>query len=545
MTAPQPPPPTAGGTGLLCCGIVSGPGKPHTDHYLVIHSKKAAGLDPAATHARMPASDLDSALLLGMMHRESGQRIMYGFQTETWYRWDGTVYAAQKKGLGSTLAQEYALAYGRVLDEIRQHYRLEQAKAGTPLDEVNKKTAEAMKEAGWGKHAAYADKIKSENGQAALIRQLGRTLGVDESLLDAYPGRIVVDNGILDVGQILRDRQVTLMNNDPQNLVTRRAGRGVRYDQKAACPVFDAFLETSVADEEQRAWLLWRTANALFGRMPRKGFINAIGERDSGKSTYLEIMTRLGGGYARTVPIKTFLAKPSSDSGFLEAGLRGARFVYASEPKPGGRYDDGLMKTITGRDRQRTADKYEKHIDWTPQCTAFIASNNPIRFATSDEAMMERQEVIRFARGYEAMDPSLTEKLSAELPGILNRLIHVVFLEALHGPPALPASMAAERERLADETEDALAFAAEWIEGGYLAERAEAAVSACVSVDWLYQHYRSWALQVERVRNPLGRKDFAGVVGRRYPRRRSDGWRFTGLVRTGALVPVLGVQDRI
>jgi putative DNA primase/helicase len=541
VTAPQPDE-----TGLICaCGTVSGPGKPFTDHYLVSHSKKHAGPDPAATSARLPVSDLHSARLLGNMHGEGGTPVLYGLQSETWHRWDGTVYAAQKKGFSTTIAEEYAMAYGRVLDEIRERYRIEEAGKDTPVAEMPAKAAEAMKEDGWGRHAIYLGKIMNDSGQAGLIRQLGRTLGMDESLLDAHPGQIVVGNGVLDIGQILRDRRVDLAPHSPESLVTRRAGQGVWYDPEAACPVFRAFLDTSVADPQQRWWLLWRTASALFGRMPRKGFVNPIGERDSGKTTYLEIMSRLGGSYAKTVAIKTFLAKPSSDSGFLEAGLRGSRFVYASEPTPGGRYDDGLMKKITGRDRQSTTGKWEKAIEWEPQCTAFIASNNPIRFATSDEAMMERQEVIRFARGYLEMDLSLTEKLNAELPGILNCLLETLIWEARNGVPALPASMAAEREDLATQTEDALAFVAEGIEDGWLAEAGEAAVYACVGVSWLHQHYRRWAVRVEKVKNPLGRKDFAAVVGRRYPRQRSNGWRFTGLVLTGAPVPDLGIQDRI
>lgn len=530
--------------GLTCCGISKAPGKPFTDHYLAVHGEEG-DLDPAATYARLPASDLDSARLLGVMYGEGGQRIMHGLQSDTWYAWDGTVYAPQEKGFGAVVAEWYAMAYGRVLGEIREHYRREQRDAGTAEDEVSAEAAKAMKEHGWGGHLAYGGTIRSEKGQAGLIRQLGRTLGVDESLLDAYPGQIVVDNGVLDIWQILRDGRVVLAPHSPERLVTRRMGRGVSYDEKAASPVFDAFMTTSVAVPEQRWWLLWRTSSALFGRMSRKGFLNLIGPTDSGKSTFLETVARLGGDHATTVPIETFLSKRAGDSGFQKADLRGTRFVYASEPEPGGRYDTGLMKVITGRDRQKTAGKWEKSIDWTPQLTAVIASNGPIRFATSDAAMMERQEVIRFACGYLAKDPALQEKLDAEQPGILRHLIAALLWEARNGVPELPASMAEERERMADETEDALAFVSEWVEDGYLAEMPGMAAYGCVGVDWLYQHYRSWAVKTERVKNPLRRKDFTAVVGRRYPKQVSNGAHFIGLIWTGAPVPVAGIQNRI
>jgi len=97
--------------------------------------------------------------------------------------------------------------------------------------------------------------------------------------------------------------------------------------------------------------------------------------------------------------------------------------------------------------------------------------------------------------------------------------------------PPLPASMVAERERLATETEDALQCVAEMVELGSLAALPPESVSAvrCVKVDWLYQQYAAWCASTEGIARPLGRKTFSDIVGRRYPRKKSDGWRFTGL----------------
>jgi P4 family phage/plasmid primase-like protien len=494
----------------MCCGIVSGPGKPFTPHYFVTHGKTGS-IDLAATFSNLSASDLHMAIMRGQMCKEAGQPVLYGLQSKTWHMWDGTAYASTDALFATRMAEWLAGTYRSLMTEVRQAANL---KAGTDADALKKKLAP------WGKHFAYLDKIWSEHGQAALIRQADRTCGVDEGKLDTATGEIVIDNGRISYAAILRDRRAELLPHDPGRLVTKRAGKGVRYDPSAQCPVFDQFITTSVADPAQRDWLLWRTVSALFGRMPRKGFVNLIGEHDSGKSTYAEIMHRLGGHYVITVPVKTFLARHAGDAGFLEAELRGARMVCAQEPKPGGRYDDGYMKAITGREHQRTAGKWEKPIEWYPQCTPFIGSNGPIRFASSDEAMMNRQEAVRFARGYAEPDPDLMAKLTAELPGILNRLLACALREAEYGPPPLPASMVAERERMADETKDALRFVAEWIEDGRLADvpPASVPVSRCVPVDWLYQHYQTWCEAVEGIKQPLGRKTFSDIVGRRYPR---------------------------
>jgi putative DNA primase/helicase len=300
-------------------------------------------------------------------------------------------------------------------------------------------------------------RIWNHQGQVALQGQLAESHAIDVNRLDSSTGRIIVDNGVLDIAQILRDGTVRLLPHDPSALVTHRMGSGVRWEPDARCPAFERFTAESVADADQRWWLLWRTICALFGRMPRKGFVNLIGETDSGKSTYTAAIAHLAGEYARAVPVETFLAKRGGDQ-FQAHELMGARFVHTHEPNATALYDVSFMKTLTGReDRMRTRTLYEKPVEWLPQCTPFIGSNNPIRFSTADDAMMSREEVIRFARNYREPDPWLSERLRAERNGILRLLVdHTVAEAALGHVPDLPVTVVVERERMAVQTEDAL-----------------------------------------------------------------------------------------
>lgn len=519
MNGSEPPAPQG------CCPAFAGSsGRPGSSHYFAVHDRDGA-LDSHGTRILLPASDLMMAKAMQVMLRDAGRPVLHGAQSGRWHQWDGTHYAPQEELFGHRIADWAAIALRDVLHDVS-----ELARAASAGDE--KRRAELLDP--WKPHHGYLGRLWGAGGQAALVSQLAVVCGVDDSALDADPGEIVVDNGVISYDQILRDGYVRLLPHDPARLITRRMGRGVVWDPSATCPVFDRFLETSVADAAQRDWLLWRTVSALFGRMPRKGFVNPIGEGDSGKSTFVEIMHRLGGGYVTTVPVETFLAHRGGDSGFRQAELRGARMVCATEPRPGGRYDDGFMKTITGRDRQRTAGKYEKPVQWTPQLTPFIGSNSPISFATSDAAFMSRQEVIRFARGYEHRDEELLGKMAGELPGILTRLLAYAVREACWGLPPLPASMAAERELLAVETEPALAFIAEWMDRGWLIEQGGLPVYRYAQVGQLYQAFRDWCEREEGVRDVPGRKTFSAIIGRKWPTVRSNGLRFSGLVGLGS-----------
>ena len=498
-----------------------------TAHWLVWHdSYGAIDLERTADLDGLPASDLAMAVAVDRMCREAGAPMRCGQQSGRWLRWDGSgVYAEQDAEVAGRMTRWAAGAHWAAVQAVGDAVTAEIA----ALPEGRQREARTAAKTRWGRPYALCARLWSDAGQAALHRQLAGVCLVDERKLDAHPGEVIVDNGRVSYEQVLRDGYVRLLPHDPGQLNTMRCGPGVRYDPDARCPWFKRFLETSVADTAQRDWLCWRTLNALFGRMPEKGFVNMIGEKHSGKSTFTELIRKLGGGYAVTVPVETFMVKHASDSGFKQAELRGARFVYTHEPQPGSRYDQGLMKTLTGRDQQRTAGKYEKPVTWTPQLTVFIGSNKPIRFTTSDDAFMERQEVVAFARGYDRMDKQIDARLAGELSGILNELLTYAAREAQHGVPPVPASMTALRERMAEETENALTFLAEWIEEGRLTDKPDASAYASVTVNQLHGWYRSWCEDAGERAD--GRKTFRQIVERRYVKKLSNGtYHFKGLI---------------
>jgi P4 family phage/plasmid primase-like protien len=512
-------------------------GPTRTPHYFAVHTKNGRSLDPGMSLITVPDSDLTAAARVKGMYTVGGHPILFAQQTRRWLAWVDGIYAPQPVTFGTHMAQDLAVWLKSLLREmeieVNDHVAVRNpGLQGAALDAAMKK-AQPL----WRDHRAFCKHLWSEKGQAAMIRQLERTCGIDDGMLDATTGEIIIDGGRISAEQILRDGAVQLLPHDHKIWVTKRMGKGVGYDPAAQCPAFDQFLATSVADEGQRDWLLWRTAHALFGNNPRKGFVNPIGETDSGKSTFTKIIARLGGHYARSVEAKTFMAGRHNDSGFLADQLRGARFVSTHEPQPGAKFDTGYLKTITGQDRQRTAGKWKDYIEWTPQCTPYIGTNRPILFDTSDQAMMNRQEAIRFAVGYAVKDEHLDQRLAAELPGILNRLLGCLVREAIHGPPPLPASMVIERERLASETEDSLRFVDEALEAGWLAACGpEVSASNCVQVTWLYQQFSDWCSHDQgiKLQNVIGRKTFSAVVGRRYPAVKSNGYRCRGLIYTGS-----------
>lgn len=517
-----------------CCPDRAGMrGRPYTPHWFIWHDDQGR-IDTHSTWSfgGLPKNDVElSASVRGMMN-EAGCPMLYGDQTKRWYMWDGSGrYAPQRAGFDTRMTKLVALWHKQAIDQVWPAVLADIRRYPAQQQAQLRKQAEAA----WNEHRVFGRRIWNDAGQRAVLNQFREVFTVDMDTVDAGTGKIVVDNGVISYAQILRDGYVEPQHFDSSELVTRRMGRGVRWEPDARCPAFERYLRESVPDEEQRWWLLWRVAGSMFGLQRRKGFLNLIGARDSGKSTFTDLIAHIVADYARPVPVETFLSKHSGDAGFRQHDLMAARFVYTHEPNAGALYDVSFMKQITGRDTQRTAGKYEKPISWQPQCTPFIGSNNPIRFNTADDAMMTRQEAVLFVRSYDTPDQHLLDRLKTEKNGILRLLLGTVCWESRNGLPELPFSSVQLREQMAEDMDDALRFVHGYIERGLLREVGpEWPVYKCVPISRLYDAYRIHWCEEEGVK-AVSRKVFRDVLSRKYhPGRSGEARVFTGLASTSA-----------
>ena len=76
------------------------------------------------------------------------------------------------------------------------------------------------------------------------------------------------------------------------------------------------------------------------------------GNGRNGKSVFLDILNEIFGNYATNIQPQAIMAsKTQSDASPEIAKLDGARLVTTTEPNEGERFDEGLIKQLTGGDR--------------------------------------------------------------------------------------------------------------------------------------------------------------------------------------------------
>jgi putative DNA primase/helicase len=122
------------------------------------------------------------------------------------------------------------------------------------------------------------------------------------------------------------------------------------------------------------------------------------------------------------------------------ARLKGARFVAAVEAEHERQLDEALVKQLTGGDKITARYLYGEFFQFDPTFKLFLSVNHRPAIKGSDHGIWRRIRLIPFSVTFtpDKIDPVLSTKLEAELPGILRWAVEGCLLWQKEGlePPA-------------------------------------------------------------------------------------------------------------
>jgi putative DNA primase/helicase len=175
----------------------------------------------------------------------------------------------------------------------------------------------------------------------------------------------------------------------------------------------------------------------------------------------LSTISGLLADYAKTAPASSFTASSTEQHPTDLAGLRGARFVIATETEDGARWAESKIKSLTGGDKIAARFMRCDFFEFLPEFKLVIAGNHKPGLRSVDEAIRRRLHLVPFTVTIPLAerDPRLVEKLRAEFPGILTWAIKGCLAWQAEGlnPPEVVRNATAEYL----SSEDALG---RWIE---------------------------------------------------------------------------------
>ena len=200
---------------------------------------------------------------------------------------------------------------------------------------------------------------------------------------------------------------------------------GIEYRPEADAPQFLQFLNEIMGGNEKMVDFLQRTFGyALSGTGFEQCLFFFVGHGSNGKTTLIEVLRKVLGGYARHTPTATLIKNNMGIRNDL-ARLKGARFVTASEIGRGKELDEATTKLLTGEDPVTSRFLFREFFEYRPSFKLFLIANHSPEIRGNDFGIWRRILLIPFPVTISAqkVDKHLAAKLEQELPGILSWLV--------------------------------------------------------------------------------------------------------------------------
>ena len=249
------------------------------------------------------------------------------------------------------------------------------------------------------------------------MKEIRHHVPVVPEQFDADGFKLNVQNGYIDLND------GTLHEHDKSLLMTKISA--AEFTDKIECPRWLQFLnEIFDNDQELIRYVQKAIGYSLTASTQEQVMFILYGKGRNGKSVFLEIVAKILGDYAMGIQANSLMARKNSSNGHNEdvARLKGARVVITSEPNENERFDEGLIKQLTGDTRVTASFKGGRVFDYQPTYKIWLATNHKLIVRGTDDGIWRRLPLIPFTVQIpkEKVDKNLIQKLERELPAILN-----------------------------------------------------------------------------------------------------------------------------
>lgn len=389
--------------------------------------------------------DLTEARVAVAFHSWAMRKAAYVSEKKCWYLWNGVVWQPNISGAITVLFDQF-------LNDARSDPR----------------------------SGDFGSALKKYEGRSKIMNTLSLAAPRLARSIEEFDGEHMVfsakDTWIdLEIGKPIEPSPVKQISLQSQ----------VAYDASASCPHFLQFVDQIFCGDQALIEFVQRAVGySLTGSTAEQCFFILNGDGANGKSTFVNILAKLMGGYAKAAPEQTLLANQRSGVGDDLVYLSGSRFISVSELDQGQALAEAKIKRITGGDEVTGRALFGTYHRQKMIGKIFLATNSLPEVKGRDHGIFRRFQIIPFNRTFapEEQDGSLPAKLEAELPGILNWAIEGCLKWQSEGL-APPPIVLEQREHYRRELDTVQKFF-----DAELALKSDSKIGS----SQLYQNYRDW-----------------------------------------------------
>ncbi|MEE8607955.1 MAG: phage/plasmid primase, P4 family [Nitrospiraceae bacterium] len=340
------------------------------------------------------------------------EQLRYVPATGTWYVWNDHLWTAEG-GL------RYEIIIRGYLKKLCMWLK-------SVADAAPKKEAAPYK--------AAAIRFQNLRGIESVVKLARGRLSVPLADFDKDPWVLNTPGGVVN----LRTSEMTSSRKEDLHSRSTAVAPG-----EGKMPLFSKFMfDLTGGDVDLIKFLQRYMGYCLTGDVSEKVLAFAWGsDSDTGKSTFVRVMSLLFGDYADSVDVEAFItARTGGRIPDDIARLPGARLVTATEPSTGQHWDEKIIKAITGGDEISARKMRQSWFTFKPQFKILVVGNVQPELKNVDSAMLRRVMIVPMNHPVAREDQieDLADRMVAEEgPQILQWLVRGCLLRASEGlsPP--------------------------------------------------------------------------------------------------------------
>lgn len=295
------------------------------------------------------------------------------------------------------------------------------------------------------------------------------------------------------------------------------------YSDNVDAPLWEKFLNQIFNSDEELIHYVQKAIGYSFtGSVDEQCLFILNGRGRNGKSVFSNVISDVAGNYAKQMNVQTIVAKKNQSGSANSdiARLEGARIVTSSELNEGDRFDESLVKQLTGGDKILARFLYGSEFEYKPKFKIWMATNHLPIIRGTDDGIWRRIKIIPFNIQIpkEKVDKKLEYKLKAEYTGILNWIVQGAIMwqqEGLEDPEAVRQVI--ENYRAEMDPLDA-----------FLEECCTTGQNYSIKARDMYDAYHEWAKESEEYKMSMTK--FGREMSKKLLRvKKRDGWCYVGL----------------
>ncbi|PHG57591.1 phage/plasmid primase, P4 family [Bacillus toyonensis] len=318
-------------------------------------------------------------------------------------------------------AERIAYEYGHVIKFVNdigwfiwdgKRWRIDNKKE---IERITAKVLRSLNKSEDESETKWARMCERRNVRMNSIKDLMPLVPGDRTEFDKHKYLFNVENGVVDL------KTGKLQQHDRELGLTKITN--ITFDENAKCPTWLTFLDQIFLGDKALIEYMQRLIGySLTGDISEQIMMFLVGGGSNGKSTFINIIKDIMGDYGKQAKSDTFIKKKESGANNDIARLVGSRFVSAIESEEGEKLADSFVKQITGGEPVLARFLRQEFFEFIPEFKVFFTTNHKPIIGGLDEGIWRRVKLIPFNLNLPSYkrDKRLPEKLSLEMPGILN-----------------------------------------------------------------------------------------------------------------------------